>query len=352
MPNCKILLFTCFALGNLFLIKPPKGFIIEGTVRGYPDNTILYLADISKGSYDDVDSVKIKGGRFVFKGRLQTAVQYSAIHTRDYNDRVKFWLENEKFTIVTEKGKFGDAHIKGYRVHKEFEEYKAFLKGSEDNQEREKEYIRAYPSTFISAYVLNVYSSTWGKETVSELYSVLAADVKKNQYGKQVGEFIELSRTIRIGDPFVDFSQMDTKGNMVSLSDFIGKVILLEFWGSWCGPCREANPGLVKLYNQYKEKGFEIVGVAADTRKDWWLDAVKKDGLPWTNVCDLRGDKNKAALMYGVSGYPTNYLIDRNGIIINKNLRGKNWKIKWKHSSNKYHSQRPMHLCVRWLFCI
>lgn len=320
--SIKPFIYTFLLFSFFSFLEAPKSYIIEGTLTGYPDNTVLFLADISKGSYDDIDSTIVKDGRFFFKGNLKTTAQHSSVHTKDFSDRVSFWLENERFTIVVSKGKFREAAIKGGNIQKLYDQYLVFFKGYEDNQEREKEYIRTHPKSFISAYLLSVYSS-WGKQTINDLYSGLSVEVQNNYYGKQVKEFIELSKTIKIGEPFVDFEQMDTKGNMVSLSDFKGKFILLEFWGSWCGPCRESNPELVALYNKYKEKGFEIFGVAADTRKDWWLDAIKKDGLPWTNVCDLRGDKNKAALMYGVTGYPTNYLIDRNGIIINKNLRGK-----------------------------
>lgn len=321
--HCKLLAVSLLLVTNISIATAQNMYFIDGKVNGYPDNTVLYLADLSKGSYDDFDSAKVIGGKFSFKGKLKSPVQNSSIHTKDFEDRVSFWLENEKFGFTADKGKFRDAIIKGGPIQKQYEDYKAFCKGYEDYQAREKEYIKTNPRSFISAYLLNGYSTSWGKQVISDLYSGLSTDVQNNYFGKQVKEFIELNKEINIGDPFADFSQMDSNGKMMSLSDFKGKLILLEFWGSWCGPCRESNPDLVALYKKYKEKGFEIFGVAADTRKDWWLEAIRKDGLTWTNVCDLRGDKNRAALMYGVSGYPTNYLIDRNGIIIHKNLRGK-----------------------------
>lgn len=120
----------------------------------------------------------------------------------------------------------------------------------------------------------------------------------------------------------MDFSQTDAKNNLVKLSDFHGKIVLLEFWGSWCGPCRESNPELVKIYNEFKNRGFEILGVGAETSRDVWLKAIEKDKLTWTNITDLKGDKNTVALMYGVSYYPTNFLIDKKGNIIARDLQG------------------------------
>ena len=134
-------------------------------------------------------------------------------------------------------------------------------------------------------------------------------------------EFITLNKNIKIGDKYIDFSESNIAGKNVSLSNFNGKVTLLEFWGSWCGPCREGNPELVRIYNEFKDKGFDILGVAADDNKAIWIEAVRKDSLPWQNVSDLKGDKNKAALIYGVSYYPTNFLMDKNGVIIARDLR-------------------------------
>lgn len=119
-------------------------------------------------------------------------------------------------------------------------------------------------------------------------------------------------------------------GKKVKLSDIKGKYILLDFWAAWCGPCREENPKLVELYKQYHGKGFNILGVSADDNRAAWLAAIKQDGLLWENVSDLRGDKNKAALIYGVDAFPTNYLINQDGIIIAKNVRGKALEDKLK----------------------
>jgi thiol-disulfide isomerase/thioredoxin len=98
--------------------------------------------------------------------------------------------------------------------------------------------------------------------------------------------------------------------------------VLIDFWASWCGPCREENPNVLKAYRQYHSKGFTILGVSLDDNKEKWLEAVRKDGLPWTQVSDLRGWKNAVAVLYGVQGIPMNYLVDKDGKIMAKGLRG------------------------------
>jgi len=127
-----------------------------------------------------------------------------------------------------------------------------------------------------------------------------------------------------VGNPAKDFSENNTEGHPVSLSSFKGKYVLVDFWASWCGPCRMENPNVVKAYQTYKAKGFEVLGVSLDdeTHKDKWLEAIQKDGLSWTQVSDLKGWSNAAAGLYGVAAIPQNVLIDPNGIIIAKNLRG------------------------------
>jgi peroxiredoxin len=135
---------------------------------------------------------------------------------------------------------------------------------------------------------------------------------------------IEIAKKTGVGKPAIDFTQNDTLGNPVSLSSFRGKYVLIDFWASWCGPCRKENPNLVAAYAKYNNKGFDVLGVSLDqpTGKEKWMKAIHDDKLTWTQVSDLKYWKNDVAVMYGIQAIPQNYLIDPKGIIVGKNLRG------------------------------
>ncbi len=120
----------------------------------------------------------------------------------------------------------------------------------------------------------------------------------------------------------MDFTQNDVNEKPVSLSSLRGKYVLVDFWASWCGPCRQENPNVVKAFNQYKDKGFTVLGVSLDQKKEPWLKAIEKDQLTWTHVSDLKYWQNEVAVQYGINAIPASFLLDPNGRIIGKNLRG------------------------------
>jgi peroxiredoxin len=138
----------------------------------------------------------------------------------------------------------------------------------------------------------------------------------------QVAQLLKMSASFISGNEAPDFTMNDRDGKPVKLSDFRGKVMLVDFWASWCGPCRRENPHVVELYNHYHAKGFDVLGVSLDKTRDPWLQAIEKDGLVWNHVSDLKGWANEAAQLYGVSSIPHTVLVDREGKIIARNLRG------------------------------
>jgi peroxiredoxin len=151
----------------------------------------------------------------------------------------------------------------------------------------------------------------------------LSPAAKNNLIGKRTLEKIRIDKKMGIGTTAPSFTQNDTQGKPVSLKDFRGKYVLIDFWASWCHPCRAENPAVVKVFNEYKDKNFTIIGVSLDSVKENWLEAIKKDGLTWTHVSDLKGWKNVVAEQYHVVGVPQNYLLDKEGKIIAKDLHGK-----------------------------
>ncbi|MBI5915116.1 MAG: TlpA family protein disulfide reductase [Bacteroidetes bacterium] len=138
----------------------------------------------------------------------------------------------------------------------------------------------------------------------------------------QVGQLLKLSGSFVSGGDAPDFTMNDRDGKPVKLSDFRGKVVLVDFWASWCGPCRRENPHVVEAYNKYHPKGFDVLGVSLDKTKEPWLAAIEKDGLIWNHVSDLKGWSNDAARLYGVTSIPHTVLVGKDGKIIARNLRG------------------------------
>ena len=184
------------------------------------------------------------------------------------------------------------------------------------------EFIETYPDSLESAHTLAVMSNTFGKEKTAELFNKLTPRVKSSDDGKMVEQYLLLNKELKIGDKFVDFEMLDSNGQQRKLSEFQGKVVLLEFWASWCGPCLSEIPYLKKTYENYHKYGFEIFAVSFDINKEDWLKAIEEKNLNWNHVTELKSTGNTAGLIYGVSGIPDNFLIDENGIIKARNLRG------------------------------
>jgi peroxiredoxin len=157
---------------------------------------------------------------------------------------------------------------------------------------------------------------------VEELYAQLGADAKNNEFGQRVKSRIEGRRRSAEGNPAPEFASMDTSGKAVKLSDFRGKYVLLDFWASWCVPCRKENPFLLEAFNKYRDKGFVIISISMDHVKESWLKAIEQDRLNWVHLSELNGLDNKVARLYGVQPIPDNFLIDPQGRIVARKLYG------------------------------
>lgn len=183
-------------------------------------------------------------------------------------------------------------------------------------------FVQYHPESLASIFVLMNEIHTMQPQELLNLYNALTDEVKSSRYGKIVQTNIEMMAATAIGAVAPDFTMKNTKGDPVSLSSFRGKYVLVDFWASWCTYCRAENPNVVKAYNEYKNKNFTVLGVSLDNSREGWLIAIRQDDLPFTEVSDLQGWSNAAALLYHVYSIPANFLIDPSGKIIAKNLRG------------------------------
>ncbi len=184
--------------------------------------------------------------------------------------------------------------------------------------------------------------ATWYMDLHNAAYSEATLEGKKdllkgaNEYTKttpsykRVAEIISILEKTSVGKPFTDFTMDDKDGRKVSLSDYVGKgkYILLDFWASWCAPCRAEMPNILEAYKKFGGKDFEIIGISLDSQKEAWLNALKELNLPWIQLSDLKGWNCEGSKLYGVSGIPATVLFDRNGIIIDRDLRGNELQAK------------------------
>jgi peroxiredoxin len=160
-------------------------------------------------------------------------------------------------------------------------------------------------------------------ETVSKGYGLLSSEAQQGAAGQRIAQRIDILKRSVPGSRAVDFTQNDTTGRPVRFETFKGKYVLLDFWASWCGPCRAENPNVLKAYNEYKNRNFTVVGVSMDEDGARWKKAIRDDKMPWAQLSDLKGGRgNEVASYYGIQAIPSNLLIDPAGKIIARNLRG------------------------------
>jgi thiol-disulfide isomerase/thioredoxin len=185
------------------------------------------------------------------------------------------------------------------------------------------DFIKRHPDSYVSFDVTQMYGVVIEDPDAFEaMFNALAPDFKQSAEGKGMENNLKMVRKFAIGQPVMDFTQNDMYGKPVSLSSLKGKYILIDFWASWCGPCRMEYPYIHKAYDQFKNKNFEVIGVSLDDKRDLWVNSIKDNHFDWIEVCDLKGRKNDVAVAYGITAIPQSLLVDPNGIIIAKNLRG------------------------------
>lgn len=305
--------------------KIENGFSLTGKTNDIKDGTMIYLENADSQNIDLIDSTRIENNSFVFKTKLSNSPLQVVIRTNNDSYYRFLWLENTYMTFDASQSDFENATVTGSKEEKLGQSLRKKLENLPEEVQRKKEieFIKKHPKSIVSVETLSLYCITLGKEKTKKLFDQLSKNNKESKYGKIIEAYIELYAEPKIGGQFIDFEMIDLNGNQKKLSELKGKTILLDFWASWCAPCRKENPNLVKTYNKFKPKGFEIFAVSLDKNKEKWLKAIESDNLNWYHVNDLKGQGNKATMIYGVEGIPDSFLIDKNGIIVGRDLRGK-----------------------------
>jgi peroxiredoxin len=331
-------------------------YVINGNINGSDDVTFILQQNV-KGRMVNIDTVIVVNGMFRITGGSVEYPEMVNLVTLDRKKSISFYLENTDITISGNLESLSSSKITGSKTQDELLPLTEFIKplgekynaknaelqaatkagNSEKVNEIRKEmdrmmkdvlafeldFIKNNPGSFAVPPILRSLAPNMQTSELESIINAMDPAVAKTAVITELKARIGLLKNVDIGKKAPDFTMNNPQGIPVSLSSKIGaKVLLIDFWAAWCSPCRAENPNVVKVYKEFNSKGFDIFGVSLDRSGTDWNKAIGDDNLTWTHVSDLQYWNNAAARLYGVNSIPANFLLDVNGIIIAKNLRG------------------------------